>query len=82
MIRQSSSHRPRAANSLAANPWFGAKHSKFRTLLVEFSNDIISFRLLQATPQVFEAIDLNQDKSLDHDEWHKFKAAYGLKHQD
>jgi hypothetical protein len=49
---------------------------------VEFSNDIISFRLLQATPQVFEAIDLNQDKSLDHDEWHKFKAAYGLKHQD
>jgi len=36
----------------------------------------------QATPQVFEAIDLTKDKSLDHDEWHKFKAAYGLKHQD
>jgi len=36
----------------------------------------------QATPQVFEAIDLNKDKSLDHDEWHKFKAAYGLKHKD
>jgi hypothetical protein len=36
----------------------------------------------QATPQVFEAIDLNQGKSLDHDEWHKFKAAYGLKHKD
>jgi len=36
----------------------------------------------QATPQVFESIDLNKDKSLDHDEWHKFKAAYELKHQD
>jgi hypothetical protein len=36
----------------------------------------------QATPQVFEAIDLNKDKSLDHSEWHKFKATYGLKHQD
>ena len=36
----------------------------------------------QATPAVFEAIDLNKDKSLDHNEWHKFKAAYGLKHQD
>jgi hypothetical protein len=35
----------------------------------------------QATPQVFEAIDLNKDKSLDHDEWHKFKAAYELKHR-
>lgn len=36
----------------------------------------------QATPQVFEAMDLNKDKSLDHDEWHQFKAAYGLKHKD
>ena len=36
----------------------------------------------QATPQVFEAIDLNKDKSLDHDEWHKFKAAHELKHKD
>lgn len=36
----------------------------------------------QATPQVFDAMDLNKDKSLDHGEWHKFKAAYGLKHKD
>jgi len=36
----------------------------------------------QATPQVFEPIDLNKDKSLDHDEWHKFKASYGLEHKD
>jgi len=36
----------------------------------------------QATPRVFEAIDLNKDKSLDHDEWHKFKTACGLKHKD
>ena len=36
----------------------------------------------QATPQVFEAMDLNKDTSLDHDEWHQFKAAYGLKHKE
>lgn len=36
----------------------------------------------QASPQVFEAIDLNKNQSINHDEWHKFKAAYGLKHKD
>lgn len=35
-----------------------------------------------AEQKVFNAIDLNTDKSLDHDEWHKFKAAHGLKHID
>ena len=35
-----------------------------------------------AEPKVFAAIDLNEDKALDHDEWHKFKAAHGLKHHD
>ena len=35
-----------------------------------------------AEPKVFAAIDLNADNSLDHDEWHAFKAAHGLKHQD
>jgi hypothetical protein len=33
-----------------------------------------------AEPKVFKAIDLNQDGSLDHDEWHEFKEAHGLKH--
>ena len=33
-----------------------------------------------AEPKVFEAIDLNQDGVLDHDEWHAFKQAHGLKH--
>ena len=32
-----------------------------------------------AEPNVFKAIDLNKDNSLDHDEWHKFKEAHGLK---
>ena len=36
----------------------------------------------KAEPSVFESIDLNADNALDHDEWHKFKAAHGLKHQD
>jgi hypothetical protein len=34
----------------------------------------------QAEPAVFAAIDLNQDGAIDHDEWHQFKAAHGLKH--
>ena len=35
-----------------------------------------------AEPKVFEAIDLNKDGNLDHDEWHKFKEAHGLKEHD
>jgi Ca2+-binding EF-hand superfamily protein len=35
-----------------------------------------------AEPKVFDAIDLNQDGSIDHDEWHEFKEAHGLKHKE
>ena len=28
---------------------------------------------------VFEALDLNKDKGVDHDEWHKFKEVHGIK---
>lgn len=35
-----------------------------------------------AEQKVFDAIDLNQDGKIDHDEWHDFKAAHGLKHYD
>jgi hypothetical protein len=35
-----------------------------------------------AEPKVFNALDLNQDGSIDHDEWHKFKEAHGLKHKE
>jgi hypothetical protein len=31
----------------------------------------------QATTDVFEALDRNQDKVVDHDEWHQFKKAHG-----
>lgn len=34
----------------------------------------------QAEPKVFAAIDLNKDGAIDHDEWHTFKEAHGLKH--
>jgi hypothetical protein len=34
----------------------------------------------RSEPQVFSAIDLNKDGYIDHDEWHKFKEAHGLKH--
>ena len=33
-----------------------------------------------ADQKVFNAIDLNQDDNIDHDEWHEFKAAHGMKH--
>jgi hypothetical protein len=33
----------------------------------------------QATEEVFEAVDLDRNKALDHDEWHEFKEAHGLK---
>jgi hypothetical protein len=33
-----------------------------------------------ADQEVFNAIDLNQDGNIDHDEWHEFKEAHGLKH--
>ena len=36
----------------------------------------------QAVPEVFQAIDLNGDKLLDHDEWHAFKDAHGLREHD
>ncbi len=36
----------------------------------------------KADPKVFAAIDLNQDGSIDHDEWHRFKEAHGLKHKE
>jgi hypothetical protein len=36
----------------------------------------------QAEPNVFQATDLNADGSIDHDEWHEFKEAHGLKHKD
>lgn len=32
--------------------------------------------------RVFDAIDLDQSTTIDHAEWHEFKAAHGLKHHD
>ncbi len=33
-------------------------------------------------PHVYEALDLNKDGSVDHDEWHAFKEAHGIKGHD
>jgi ABC-type nickel/cobalt efflux system permease component RcnA len=35
-----------------------------------------------ADQNVFDAINLNHDGNIDHDEWHEFKAAHGLKHKE
>ena len=42
--------------------------------------DEFSAYFQNADKKVFSAIDLNQDGNLDHDEWHEFKEAHGLKH--
>ena len=34
----------------------------------------------QAEPRVFEVLDVNKDKVVDHDEWHQFEEAHGAKH--
>jgi len=34
----------------------------------------------QADQKVYAALDLNGDGGVDHDEWHAFKEAHGLKH--
>ena len=33
-----------------------------------------------ADKSVFEALDMNKDGVVDHDEWHAFKQAHGMKH--
>lgn len=34
----------------------------------------------QATKDIYQELDLNGDGKVDHDEWHEFKEAHGLKH--
>lgn len=34
----------------------------------------------EADMKVFETIDRDKDNRLNHDEWHQFKEAHGLKH--
>ena len=36
----------------------------------------------RAEPKVYAALDLDKDGFVDHDEWHEFKAAHGLKHEE
>jgi hypothetical protein len=33
----------------------------------------------KATSDIFNTLDINEDNKLDHDEWHEFKQAHGLK---
>lgn len=35
-----------------------------------------------AEQKVFSVVDMNQDGNIDHDEWHQFKEAHGLKQHD
>jgi hypothetical protein len=50
-------------------------------------DDLVSWEEFKAyfpdsDPHVFKALDLNKDSAVDHDEWHKFKEAHGLKDHD
>ena len=33
----------------------------------------------QATPEIFKTLDGNEDSAVDHDEWHDFKEAHGMR---
>ena len=33
----------------------------------------------QATPDIFKTLDRNEDGQVDHDEWHEFKEAHGMR---
>ena len=33
----------------------------------------------QADPHVFTALDINKDGAIDHEEWHRFKEAHGMR---
>lgn len=33
----------------------------------------------QSDPHLYESLDLNKDGAVDHDEWHEFKEAHGIK---
>jgi hypothetical protein len=35
----------------------------------------------EAETRVFEILDTNEDKVVDHDEWHNFEEAHGAKHK-
>ena len=35
-----------------------------------------------AEPKVYAALDLDKNGFVDHDEWHEFKEAHGLKHKE
>jgi len=50
-----------------------------RVTLEEFK---ASFPEASEHEDVFNAIDLDGNGDLDHDEWHEFKAAHGVKHMD
>ena len=50
-------------------------------------NDWINWKEFEAffsnaKAEVFKELDLNGDESVDHDEWHQFKEAHGLKHKE
>ena len=36
----------------------------------------------QATPEIYKTLDGNEDSQVDHDEWHAFKEAHGMRDHD
>lgn len=51
------------------------------------SNELVDWKEFEAhfpnaQPEIFRELDLNGDEGVDHDEWHEFKAAHGMKHKE
>lgn len=76
---QNTFHKTPMPDPKSFNAHFGDMDTDGNHLL---SWDEFKARFPHAEPKVFAEIDLNADNSLDHNEWHKFKAAHGLKHHD
>jgi hypothetical protein len=72
-------HKAQMPDPKSFNAHFGDMDSNDDGLV---SRDEFNAYFPKAETTVFDSIDLNADNALDHDEWHKFKAAHGLKHQD
>lgn len=50
-------------------------------------NDLVDWKEFEAffpnaQPEIFKELDLNGDEGVDHDEWHQFKQAHGMKHKE
>ena len=83
LVASCSSHKKHHGSDMPDPHSFNAHFGDMDTNGDELVNwEEFSAHFKNADQKVFDAIDLNKDGNIDHDEWHEFKAAHGLKHHD